>query len=165
MLTSMDSDLFFPAAPDLDLTIFIVGLCLAVLGFLAAAFLFAADKPVFASAAGLPPFVIGLIMALVWFSISVNEKQAYLDEQVQVIKNRVEFFEKFFEERGISVPVAGYEELAFPTSEPEDENAKFGITQAERDGQLITIRLALEDGELVVYGTDGARLDPIPVAD
>lgn len=64
----------------------------------------------------------------------------------------------FFTDRGVYVPDSEWEDLDFPTYEPT-EDARFGIAQAELDGRIVDVRLAWEDGEMVLYRTEGFVLE------
>lgn len=66
--------------------------------------------------------------------------------------------EAFFTDRGVYVPESQWENLEFPAYEPT-EDARFGIAQAELDGKIVDVRLAWENGEMVLYRTEGVLLE------
>ena len=61
---------------------------------------------------------------------------------------------------GVTPDAKGFKDLNFPDVKPT-EDTKFGIAQVVKDKKIVTIHLAWENDEFVLYGTDGQPLKQI----
>lgn len=66
----------------------------------------------------------------------------------------------FILERGVSITDSQMEELDWPFQKPTDDE-KFGIAQAEYDGETVSVFLAWEGGEMKLYRLSGQELPPL----
>lgn len=66
----------------------------------------------------------------------------------------------FFTERGVFVSPQRFPDLEFPAYEPTGDQ-QFGVALAEHDGSIVSVRLAWENGEMVLFDADGELLEPI----
>lgn len=63
------------------------------------------------------------------------------------------------ESHGVTTQSSTITDLEFPDEEP-DEEAKFGVAQViADDDRIVSVHLAWEDGDFVLYGTDGQPME------
>lgn len=97
-------------------------------------------------------------LAIVWaIVVGVMKMQAEEGAKEELQKDRASWVES----HGVHARPSTVTDLEFPGEKPDDDT-KFGVAQVVTDtNNIINISLAWENGEFVLYGTDGQPLEKL----
>ena len=98
------------------------------------------------------------VAALVSTFLFLGYSKAARDANDEKLAETVQAREEWVESHGVNVKKDTLENLDFPDTEPKADE-EFGIAQVTKDKAVIDITLAWEDGEFVLYGTDGQPME------
>lgn len=100
--------------------------------------------------------IVAIVIALLAGLSTIFIQRSILRDYTQTLKeDRIEWVES----HGVTTQSSTITDLEFPADAP-DEDAKFGVAQVVADdNSIVSVHLAWEDGDFVLYGTDGEPME------
>lgn len=103
--------------------------------------------------------IIALVAVLLFFATLAVGYIAHSNIQRDSIQTLREDRIDWVESHGVTTQSSTIADLEFPADAP-DGDTKFGVAQViADDNSIISVHLAWEDGDFVLYGTDGQPLE------
>lgn len=102
--------------------------------------------------------VLATIAALVSTVSFLGHSRSVREANEEKVSQVEQLREKWVESHGVNIKKDTMESLDFPDTMPKADE-EFGIAQVTKDKAVIDITLAWEDGDFVLYGTNGQPLE------